>query len=54
MEANAGRKPAQASASRAADVRFLRDSEALSPHLAQKQTARGASCPRLASQWDEI
>lgn len=42
MEVTAGRKPAQASASRAAELRFLMDSEALSPHLAQKQTARGA------------
>lgn len=42
MEVTAGRKPAQASASGAAEVRFLRDSEALPPHLAQKQTARGA------------
>lgn len=41
MEVTAGRDPARAAASRPAQVRFPRDSQAPSPHLDQKQTGKG-------------
>lgn len=41
MEVTAGRKPAQASASRAAEVRFPRDSGALSPHFCSETDSKG-------------